>query len=78
MLYAGVQGFATGDVVGYITRPALGPSYAEYTTVRSDLAVKLPDGIKTQTAAAVFLQGLTALSMVKITCEVQKGKGKEE
>jgi len=69
----GVQGFASGDIVGYITRPVLGPSYAAYTTVRSDLAVKLPDGINTQTAAAVLLQGLTALSMVKITCEVQKG-----
>jgi NADPH:quinone reductase-like Zn-dependent oxidoreductase len=59
--------------VGYITRPLLGPSYASYTTVRSDLAVKLPEGVNTQTAAAVLLQGLTALSMVKVTCEVQKG-----
>lgn len=69
----GVQGFAVGDKVGYITSPALGPAYAEYSSVKAATAAKLPDNVSTQTAAAVMLQGLTALSMITVTCEVKQG-----
>lgn len=56
-----------GDRVGYTTRShKWGGSYADATVVNAHLAAKLPDTISTQDAAAVFLQGLTALSQATV------------
>lgn len=72
--FAGVTGLTVGDRVAYLTRSALGGSYAQYTAVQANLTTKLAEGVSTQAAAAVLLQGLTALSMVKTTCEVKAGE----
>ncbi|WIA35499.1 hypothetical protein OEZ86_003928 [Tetradesmus obliquus] len=69
----GVTGLAVGDSVGYVSRSTLGGSFAEFTAVQAGLVTKLPQGVSTQAAAAVLLQGLTALSMVKTTCQVAAG-----
>lgn len=64
-----------GDRVGYITRSHLGGSYADFTVVQDSLVTRLPDSISTQQAAAVLLQGLTALSQatVAVSNEIQPG-----
>jgi D-arabinose 1-dehydrogenase-like Zn-dependent alcohol dehydrogenase len=72
---AGVEGLSVGDRVGYITRSHLGGSYADFTVVASPQVTKLPEGVSTQDAAAVLLQGLTALSQatVAISNDIQPG-----
>jgi NADPH2:quinone reductase len=52
-----VTGFAAGDTVVWTGVPG---SYAEQVLVPAQAAVPVPDGISAETAAAVFLQGLTA------------------
>lgn len=71
----GVEGVSVGDRVGYITRSQLGGSYADFTVVQDRLVTRLPDDISTQQAAAVLLQGLTALSQatVAVSNEIQPG-----
>lgn len=59
---SGVDHLSVGDRVGYTTRSVQGGSYADFTVVSAPLVVKLPEGVSTQDAAAVLLQGLTALS----------------
>jgi len=66
-----------GDRVGYTTRShKWGGSYADFTVVNAHLAAKLPDSISTHDAAAVFLQGLTALSQatVDVADEIKPGE----
>jgi NADPH:quinone reductase len=53
----GVTGFAAGDTVVWTGVPG---SYAEQVLVPAQTAVPVPEGISAETAAAVFLQGLTA------------------
>lgn len=53
----GVQGLRPGDRVAYALH---GGSYAEYAVVPADVAVPVPDGVTTHTAAALLLQGMTA------------------
>lgn len=53
----GVTGFDEGDRVGWVN--ALG-SYAERNTVSAEWAIPVPDGVGTDIAAAVLLQGITA------------------
>ncbi|RLV56627.1 quinone oxidoreductase [Aeromicrobium phragmitis] len=49
--------FAEGDRVAW----AMGTGgYAEFATVPGDLAVRIPDGVSDEQAAAVLLQGMTA------------------
>ena len=66
----GVTGFREGDRVAW-TR-VLG-SYAESVLVPAEQAVAIPDGIDTQTAAAVMLQGLTAHYLCNSTYAVKSG-----
>lgn len=66
----GVTGFQEGDRVAW-TR-VLG-SYAESVLVPAEQAVAIPDGIDTQTAAAVMLQGLTAQYLCNSTYVVKSG-----
>ena len=59
----GVTSLSVGDRVVYQGQPG---AYAEANTVKADRAVKLPDDIAFETAAAVFLKGLTAEFLTRI------------
>jgi NADPH2:quinone reductase len=65
-----VTGFATGDMVVWTGVPE---SYAEQVLVPAQAAVPVPDGISAETAAAVFLQGLTAHYLCTDTFPVRAG-----
>ena len=67
---SGVNGFASGDKVGYSN--IIG-SYAEYAVVPAARAVKLPAEIDTKQAAAIFLQGMTAHYLAHDTYPLKKG-----
>ncbi|MBT7249682.1 MAG: quinone oxidoreductase [Rhodospirillaceae bacterium] len=67
---AGVEGFATGDRVGYAM--GLG-SYSEVRLMATDRLVKVPDNIDDQTAAAMMLQGMTSRYLLKSSYAVQSG-----
>jgi NADPH2:quinone reductase len=67
----GVVGFQPGDRVA--TVDARG-SYAEQAIVPSDRAVPVPDGVDTETAAAVLLQGMTAHYLTQSTYPVRGGE----
>ena len=67
---SGVNGFAPGDKVGYSN--IIG-SYAEFAVVPAARAVKLPAGIDTKQAAAIFLQGMTAHYLAHDTYPLKKG-----
>ena len=47
--------------------------YAQYTTLSTAKVIKLPDGISEQDAAASFLGGLTALTLVEESYRVKEG-----
>lgn len=63
----GVDGFRIGDRVAYA-----GPagSYAEERLIAADRAVKLPDGISDELAAASLLKGMTAQYLLRQTYRV--------
>lgn len=61
--------FSLGDRVVWMGYGA----YAEYSTVPALKAIKIPDGIPTDTACAAFLQGLTALTLVEEAHRVERG-----
>ncbi|NUR63606.1 MAG: quinone oxidoreductase [Catenulispora sp.] len=67
----GVAGFKPGDRVA--TVDARG-SYAEQAIVPADRAVPVPDGVDTETAAAVLLQGMTAHYLTQSTYPVRGGE----
>ena len=54
----GVADVAVGDRVAWAM--VAGTGYAEQVTVAADRVVPVPDGVDTETAAAVMLQGMTA------------------
>ncbi len=58
-----------GDRVVWMAEGA----YAEYTAVPSDKAVKLPKDVPEKVGAAAFLQGLTALTLIREAHHVNKG-----
>lgn len=62
----GVTDVKVGDKVAYIS----GGSYAEYTAIAAASACKIPDGVTTNEAAALMLQGLTAHYLVRTTFPV--------
>ena len=66
----GVSRFAAGDRVAWSHAPG---SYAERVLVSDDAAVALPDGISTEVAAAVMLQGTTAHYLAVSTYPIQAG-----
>lgn len=59
----GVTRLKAGDRVVYQGQPG---AYSEANVVRADRAVRLPDAIDFDTAAAVFLKGLTAEFLTRI------------
>lgn len=62
--------FAKGDRVVY---SATAGAYAEYTIVDTTAIAKIPERIPYDIAAASFIQGLTAITLVEETYKVQKG-----
>ncbi|RYC57970.1 hypothetical protein CHU98_g8229, partial [Xylaria longipes] len=62
-------GVKVGDRVVYMGERA----YAEFTSVPAAWAIKIPASFKPGTAAAAFLQGLTALTLVRESHPVKKG-----
>jgi NADPH2:quinone reductase len=67
----GVTDFQPGDRVA--TADARG-SYAEQAIVPAERAVRVPDGVPIETAAAVMLQGMTAHYLTQSTYPVQAGE----
>jgi len=67
---AGVTEFKPGDRVAYCMHQG---AYAEYATVPAHLVVPLPDGVTTEQAAAVMLQGMTAHYLTHSTYPLQTG-----
>jgi len=63
---AGVHGFAIGQRVAapLFVSNSLG-AYAEFVVIDAGLAVPLPDGISFEQAAALMIQGLTALYLTR-------------
>jgi NADPH2:quinone reductase len=66
----GVTGFAVGDRVAYVV--TLG-CYAAERNVAAAMAVKLPDNVSDETAAAMMLKGLTVEYLLHRTYPVKKG-----
>ena len=48
-------------------------SYAEYAVIPGAKLVRVPDGVETQTAAALMLQGMTAHYLTRSTFPLKKG-----
>ena len=68
----GVTNFKLGDRVGYCTGPI--GAYAEANNIDADRAVKLPDAISDETAAACLLKGMTAQYLLRRTFVVEPGQ----
>jgi len=66
----GVTGLAVGDRIAWADAP---DSYAELVRVRASRALRVPDGVDLETAAALPLQGLTAHYLATSTYPVQPG-----
>jgi NADPH:quinone reductase len=60
---------STGDRVVWMAEGA----YAEYTAVAASKAAKLPSEVQPKIGAAAFLQGLTALTLIREAHHVNKG-----
>jgi NADPH2:quinone reductase len=67
---AAVNEFAPGDRVAW--QGSL-RSYAQRKLVPADIAVRVPDGVSDEIAAATMLQGITAHYLVASTYEVKEG-----
>lgn len=67
-----VTAFKPGDRVAYSNGPA--GAYADERTIEANDAVKLPDGISDQQAAAVILKGLTAWFLLRRCYRVKKNE----
>jgi NADPH2:quinone reductase len=68
---AGVTDLKPGDRVAYATAPV--GAYSEVRLYPADRAVKIPDGISFETAAAMMLKGMTVQYLIKRTFKVQPG-----
>lgn len=66
----GVTRFKVGDRVAY--NGTMG-AYAEAAVVPADRAVKVPDGVSLETAAAALLKGMTAEFLVRRCFHVKHG-----
>src|SRR5277367_6562720 len=66
----GVTRFAVGDRVAYAG--SLG-AYAKVRVIPADRLIKLPDGVSSEVAAAITLQGLTAHYLIHRTYVVKQG-----
>ena len=66
----GVSEVAVGDRVAYVMTPG---SYAEQSVVSAAKLVKVPEGVSTNLAAAVMLQGMTAHYLSHSTYPLKEG-----
>jgi NADPH2:quinone reductase len=66
-----VKSLKPGDRVAYTS--ILG-SYAQYAAIPADRAVRVPEGITNQQAAAAMLQGMTAHYLVNSTYPLKRGE----
>lgn len=66
-----VDGFAVGERVAWAMAPG---SYAEKALVPASAAVKVPEGVAADTAAAAMLQGMTAHYLVTSTHPIATGE----
>ncbi|TFB01368.1 putative quinone oxidoreductase [Trichoderma ghanense] len=65
--------FAPGARVAYMAGGA-SATYAEYTAVEADKVVLVPEGLSSEEAAAIYLQGLTAWTFIREAGEVKPGQ----
>ena len=65
-----VSAFAVGAPVAWASQPG---SHASLVNVRADIAVKVPDDVPLDLAAAAMLQGMTAHYLVNSTYRVAPG-----
>ena len=68
-LGADVKEVVLGDRVVFFAQGA----YAQYVAVEASAVFRLPDNVDTKTAAAVYLQGLTAHYLTTTTYPIKKG-----
>ena len=66
----GVSEFKRGDRVAYVAGPGC---YTAERVVAADRAIKLPDKISYEMAAAMMLKGLTVQYLIRRTFKVEKG-----
>ena len=66
----GVTRFVVGDRVAYNGTPG---AYAQASAVPADRAIKVPDAVSLETAAAVLLKGMTAEFLVRRCFHVKPG-----
>lgn len=64
-----VKDIAAGDRVAFCN--SITGTYAEYTLVKADQAVKIPEKMNYEIAAAVMLQGLTAYYLSHLTIKLK-------
>lgn len=67
----GVTGFVPGDRVGCVSAPG---AYASHQRILADRAVRLPDDISSETAAATMLKGFTACYLAEDTSSPEPGQ----
>lgn len=67
----GVSAFKVGDRVGYCSGPT--GAYAEQHVIKADRAVRLPESISYDIAAASMLKGMTARYLLRKTFRVERG-----
>ncbi len=68
---AGVTRFREGDRVAYASGPI--GAYSEAHNIVANRAVKIPDGVGDDVAAAILLKGLTAHYLLRRTYKVEPG-----
>ncbi|MFC4002285.1 quinone oxidoreductase family protein [Prauserella oleivorans] len=68
---SGVTGLRVGDRVAWQGHPG---GYAQRALVPAEIAVRIPDGVPDETAAATMLQGITAHYLVNSTYPVSDGE----
>jgi NADPH:quinone reductase len=68
---ADVTGFAPGDRVGCVSAPG---AYATHRIVSAERAVRIPDAVSGETAAAAMLKGFTACYLAEDTVALGPGR----
>lgn len=67
----GVAGFAVGDRVGCVSAPG---AYATHQRIPADRAVRIPDDISNEAAAATMLKGFTACYLAEDSIQLERGQ----
>jgi len=66
-----VEGFAVGDRVGSVSAPG---AYATHRIIPAERAVRIPDGISSEDAAATMLKGFTACYLAEDIVNLASGQ----